>query len=345
MGYSLILSRDHDGRRIDRAIRSIWPELPLSAVMRALRKGEVRVDLKKVHEPGARIYTGQELYVPWPLKSSPLFETGKVETEKIETGKVEIGKKFFGKIPVLWRGDCAMAINKPSGLLVQPDEKHGDSVITRVWAMLNNENNKNNEDNENEINNNNFFRPAAVHRLDRNTTGVLIVALHGDSLRALELLFKERKVKKFYRAVVTGRAPDFIEINAPLLKNADLNIVKVVKISQSPEAKTAITRCKRLEYDAKNDLSLVDIELLTGRTHQARVHMAHIGHAILGDRKYGDFSANKKLNKNLNKVKRPLLHAFKIIFPDKLDKSLNELSGKTFQAEMPLDMQKFFDIK
>lgn len=325
----MILTRDHDGRRIDHTIRSIWPALPVSAVMRALRKGEVRLDSVKVHEPNIRVYAGQELYTPWPPESS---NKNDLNNENLNNKKI----RDWGTVPVIWRGDGAIVINKPSGLLVQPDVKHGDSVITRIWGMLNNENNEN-------IKNANLFKPAAVHRLDRNTTGVLIVALHGDALRALELLFKERKVKKFYRAVVAGRAPDFIEIDAPLLKDADLNLVKV-----SPDGKTALTRCKRLDYDDKNNISLVELELLTGRTHQARVHTAHIGHAILGDRKYGNFKINKNLNKNLEekleKVKRPLLHAFKLVFPDDLPDVLKELSGKTFEAEMPQDMRKFFNI-
>ena len=311
MGYQIILDRDQDGRRIDRAIRSIWPQLPLSAVMKALRKGDIRLDGKKVHEPGTRIYSGQELYTPWPR-----------ELELKPQENININK-FKKDLEILWRGDGAIVINKPAGLLVQPDVKHGDSVITRLWAML-------------DVNNNNLFKPAAVHRLDRNTTGVLIAALHGDSLRELELLFKAHNLKKIYRAIVTGHAPDFIEINAPLIKDADLNIVKVANNlthDVNPDVKTAITNCKLIKYDAQKDISLVEIELLTGRTHQARVHMAHIHHAILGDRKYGDF----KINKKFNKINRPLLHAYKLIFPDNLPRAVSELSNKTFTAPMPED--------
>ncbi len=330
MGYSVILTRDHDGRRIDHTIKSIWPNLPVSAVMRALRKGEIRVDSVKVHEPSARVYTGQELYTPWPLNESKNENNSDLNLDLEACPALRTFNKKsrnWGTVPVIWRGDGAIVINKPSGLLVQPDVKHGDSVITRIWGMLNNENNESDE--------NKIFKAAAVHRLDRNTTGVLIAALHGDALRALELLFKERRVKKFYRAIVSGRAPDFVEINAPLLKDADLNLVKV-----SHDGKSAVTRCKLLDYDDTNNISLVELELLTGRTHQARVHTAHIGHAILGDRKYGNFSMNKHLNKN---IKRPLLHAFRLVFPDYLPDVLKELSGKTFEAAMPHDMLKFFN--
>ena len=310
MGYSIILDRDQDGRRIDHAIKSIWPELPLSLIMKALRKGEVRLDAKKVREPGTKIFAGQELYTPWPR----------------DLNLNNYNKNNNKNLNILWQGEGAIIINKPAGLLVQPDTKDGDSVITRLWSMLN-------------INNNNLFKPAAVHRLDRNTTGVLAAALHGDSLRELEKLFKAHSIKKIYRAVVTGRAPDFIEINAPLIKDAELNLVKVANETHSsnPDVKTAKSLCKLIKYDAQKNISLVEIELLTGRTHQARVHMAHINHAIIGDRKYGDFKANKIFNK----VKRPLLHAYKLIFPELNNKAVSELSNKTFQAELPEDFILF----
>lgn len=319
MSFSLRLSADHDGRRLDRTIRSIWPALPLSALMRALRKGEVRLDSVRVREPGARVSAGQELYVPWePPGSAPQRQTGAAPRR---TG-----------LPVIWRGDGAMVINKPAGLLVQPDTKGGDSVITRVRNMVCAEGAESVPG----------FAPSAVHRLDRNTTGALIVALKGDWLRALEHVFKERLVKKRYLAVVSGRAPDEIEIDAPLLKDAEANTVTV-----SREGKSALTRCRRLTsldgepISLPNGMSLVSIELLTGRTHQARVHTAHIGCPIIGDRKYGDFEANRR-HKN---VKRPLLHAFELEFPDGLPAPLGGLAGRTFRADVPDDISALIGVK
>ena len=143
------------------------------------------------------------------------------------------------------------------------------------------------------------FSPAAVHRLDRNTTGALAVALRRDALRRLESLFKERRVTKRYLAIVVGRVPELGEVDAPLLKDAAANTVRVDR-----GGKSALTRFRRLAGDEK--LSLVSIDLLTGRTHQARVHMAHAGFPILGDRKYGCFEANRRW---AERVRRSLLHA------------------------------------
>jgi RluA family pseudouridine synthase len=265
--------------------------------MRALRKGEVRLDSARVREAGARVLSGQELYVPW------------------EQPETEPKVKRWGVAPVLWGGDNVVIVDKPSNLLVQPDVKWGDSVITRIWGMFGR--------------GGAGFAPAAVHRLDRNTTGVLAVALSGEALRELERLFKERLVVKRYLAVVVGELPEKGVIDAPLLKDEEHNIVRVV---DAKTGKTARTRYTRLR--AKGGLSLASIELVTGRTHQARVHMAHIGHPILGDRKYGDIEANRRKRE----AARPLLHAFELKFPEGLAGALAEVSGRTFRAELPEDM-------
>ena len=303
MSFALILSRDHDGRRLDRALRSIWPEVPLSAIMRALRRGEVRVDAVRVREPGLRVSEGQSIHVPWE-----------------EPGARPIVSRRGLRVPVLWRGAGAMMVNKPAGLLVQPDSAGGDSVITRVWGML--------QDEGLEDPFAGGFGPAAAHRLDRNTTGMLAVALRGDSLRALERLFRERRVGKRYLAIVVGSLPGSGAVDAPLEKDAGSNMVRV-----SREGKTALTRYRRAAGDG--ELSLASVELLTGRTHQARVHLAYAGCPVLGDRKYGDFDVNRLWRS----VRRPLLHAFELSFPGGLDGPLAELSGRTFRARLPDEMR------
>ena len=302
MSYSIKLSVDHDGRRLDRTIRSIWKWVSLGEIMKAIRTGEVRVNGKKIREVGEHLHENDELTVPWPLTN--------------DGTKINPHYNSWGKIKVIFHGNNVLILNKPSGILVQPDEAGGDSIISRVWAVLNTKS------------------PAAVHRLDRNTTGVLAVALNGKSLRALEEVFKLRRVRKFYLALVMGVVPEEIIIDAPLLKDSENN-----KVTVSESGQTAKTICTRLANNSK--YSLVKLELLTGRTHQARVHMSHIKHPIIGDRKYGDFRANR----NMKSINRPMLHAYQLEFPENLDTSLNEISGKIFTADIPQDMQDFMKIE
>jgi 23S rRNA pseudouridine955/2504/2580 synthase len=264
--------------------------------MRAIRKGEVRLDAVRAKDGGLRIRSEQELYVPWE----------EPEAEALR-------ERHWGTVPIVWRGENVVVINKPADLLVQPDVKGGDSVVARVWDMFGR--------------GGAGFSPAAVHRLDRNTTGALVVALSGGALRELERLFRERLVTKRYLAVVAGALPEKGSIDAPLLKDELNNIVQV------GGGKTAKTRYQCLSTDG--ELSLALIELLTGRTHQARVHMAHIGCPILGDRKYGNIEINRRRDAE---AKRPLLHAYELAFPGELPEALSELSGKIFKADLPRDM-------
>lgn len=297
MSYTLNVSNDDDGRRLDRFLRTTFKNVTLGEIMKSIRKGEVRINGTRVRDGSTHISAGDELTVKW------------------EKGEVVIPKSAgLGKIKVIHHGRNVMVVNKPSGILVQPDEPDGDSVITRIWSFLGTR------------------TPAAVHRLDRNTTGVLAVALHGDALRALEALFKARRVRKIYMAVLVGKIQDEITVDAPLLKDAENNTVKV-----SPDGMRAVSKITCLASDS--EYSLARIELLTGRTHQARVHSAHIGHPILGDRKYGDFNANRAMKS----IIRPLLHAYELEFPEDIDDSLEEISGKNFVAELPDDMRNFVE--
>jgi 23S rRNA pseudouridine955/2504/2580 synthase len=295
MSCKVIVTQDHNGRRLDRTIRSIWPALPLSAIMRAIRRGEVRLDAVRAKDAGLRVCGGQELYVPW-------------EEPELH-GKIP----RWGAVPILWRGENVVVIDKPANLLVQPDVKGGDSVVTRIWSMFGA--------------GGPGFSAAAAHRLDRNTTGALVVALSGEALRELERLFEKRLVTKRYLAVVVGALPEEGLIDAPLLKDELRNFVRV------GGGKTARTRYRCLATDG--ELSLASVELLTGRTHQARVHLAHIGCPILGDRKYGNIEVNRRRHAE---ARRPLLHAYELGFPRDLTEPLLELSSKTFRAPPPEDM-------
>ncbi len=309
MSYTLKISQDDNDRRLDRILRGLFKHVTLGEIMKSIRKGEVRVNSKRAKEPGTKIFAGDELVVPWSLEN---------ENDDFKNEQKIFTHKSWGKIKVLFQGENVLILNKPAGILVQPDEAGGDSVISRVWGVTGSK------------------TPAAVHRLDRNTTGVLAVALHGEALRALEELFKNRNIRKFYLAIVAGRAPEEIVIDAPLLKDSENNLVKV-----SDEGLTAVTKCERLAVDKAGKFSLVKLELLTGRTHQARVHMAHIKCPIIGDRKYGDF----RINRALKNIMRPFLHAYELEFPENLKPALKEIEGKIFSAPLPDDMKEFLEVR
>ncbi len=294
MPLELVISADNDGRRVDRVLRLMWPDVPLGAIMRALRTGEVRLDGRRT-KGDVRLAEGQRLTVPWEDGAKEKTE----QKRQHETGK---------RLSTLYKDDFAWIVDKQAGLLTQPDVRGGDSLITRALAELRWSRSD--------------YRPATVQRLDRNTSGAVIIALSGRAQRILAEMVRERRIKKIYRAVVEGLIGESGSIELPLLKDTRTNISR-------PDAngKPALTLYRRIAFAGGN--SVVETELVTGRPHQARAHLAAIGHPITGDVKYGGSGA-----------KRPLLHARLLIFPD--DKDLPAgLRGAVIESPVPDDIQEY----
>ncbi len=304
MVYSFKISEHDGGRRLDKVLRKIWPDLPLGGLMRALRKGQVRLDGKKV-SCSTRVEQGQLVQVPFEPPQKPSLPKAVPVEGELDT--------VFGDANVL-------VLNKPPGLLSQPAGSGDDSLISRVWALTGTAAAG--------------FRPSAVHRLDRNTSGLVVVALTGQALRLLHQVFRERNVSKVYWAIVKGEVPVEGEIDAPILKDRRTNKVQI-----SSEGRSSQTRYRCIESD--RGLSLVELELLTGRPHQARVHMAHAGHPILGDPKYGEGGFNSSWSDC--GAWRPMLHARSLRFGD-LPEPLEALSDKVFTAPLPGDFRQILKI-
>lgn len=294
MSYQFEVTRHDDGRRLDALLRSIYPALPLGAMMKFFRKGSVRLDGARA-DFRTKVAAGQMVFVPWEAPDAQ--------------PEVQVRHR---PLDVLYRSDSVLVINKPAGLLSQPDTKGEDSVATRALGYASDP----------------AFGAQLVHRLDRNTSGVMILALDGQALRSLMVCFKERTANKTYLALVSGQLPPSGQIDAPLLKDPDKKLVRVAL-----NGERAVTRFRRLATDGQ--FSLAEVEILTGRTHQIRVHMNHIGHPILGDAKYGDFSAKPQVRRL--GIRRPMLHATCLVV-NSPDDCLKEISGRRFDAPLAADM-------
>jgi len=273
--------------------------------MKNIRKGSVRVNGSRVH-CSERLQEGDSVTIPW---GEPSFISDE-------------GRSFqYGKLNILFQDQNIALINKPPGLLSQPSEKGGDSVITRFWSHMD----KISCD----------FRPALANRLDRNTSGAVLLAMNGNALRILNEMIRKGRVVKRYLAVVAGSVPSKGRINASLQKDPTTNQVYV-----NAGGKSSVTLYRRL-YGSP-DISLVELELVTGRSHQARVHLSHIGSPILGDIKYGKGQINDIWRRE--GIKRPMLHAWEIGFKD-LPRELSYLSGRSFRASLPDDFIKIFQSR
>ncbi|MDR1514433.1 MAG: RluA family pseudouridine synthase [Synergistaceae bacterium] len=292
------VTADQEDRRLDRVLRGLYPDVPLSAIMRAIRRGEVRVGGVK-SDGAARLVAGDAVTTPWGDEERRVASCKTTGAQKLRT---------------IMRTDSVWFIEKPAGLLSQPDKRGGDSVVTRAWDQLG----WSRDD----------FRPALVGRLDRNVSGVMMLALRAPALRLLWSFMAEGLVRKIYRAVVFGRPDSLGEIDIPLRKDERNNRVTAGCGAES------LTRYRTLDYG--KDFSLVELELVTGRPHQARVHMSSIGHPIAGDLKYGP-SRREYPEPAKDRI---LLHAYSLGLPEHPDLP-RDLAGVTVVSPLP---ERFKDI-
>ncbi|MGD9388856.1 MAG: 23S rRNA pseudouridine(955/2504/2580) synthase RluC, partial [Thioalkalispiraceae bacterium] len=270
----LEISQDLAGQRLDNFLITRLKGVPRSLVYRIVRKGEVRVNKGRI-KPDYRLKAGDIVRVP-PVRVS--------ETE-VTTPAKSLQQRIQDSI--LYEDNALLVLNKPSGVAVHGGSGISHGVIEALRAQ----------------------RPEAhflelVHRLDRDTSGCLLIAKKRSALRNLHEQLRNHQVTKIYQTLVKGNWGDRKRtIDAPLRKNTLKSGERMVKVDA--EGKAAKSRFEPLQCRAQ--ASLVKVDLETGRTHQIRVHAAHAGHPIAGDEKYGDDTFNKAMRKM--GLKRLFLHA------------------------------------
>jgi 23S rRNA pseudouridine955/2504/2580 synthase len=254
---------DDDGIRLDRWFKRHLPDASFNLVSRWARTGQLRVDGKRA-TPGDRLLAGQEIRVP--PADAEAATTGKPQRKRRELTDEEVD---FAKALVIHRDDAALILNKPPGLATQggtKTEAHVDGLLDALTYGLDN-------------------RPKLVHRLDKDTSGVLLVARTSRSAGHFAKAFSSRTARKVYWALVVG-VPSIYDgfIDLPLAKQPGSGGEKMHV--DEKEGLSARTRYRVVER-AGNACAWVELQPYTGRTHQLRVHMAAIGHPIVGDGKYG----------------------------------------------------------
>jgi 23S rRNA pseudouridine955/2504/2580 synthase len=293
----LEVGEESAAQRIDNFLLRQLKGVPKSHVYRVLRSGEVRVNSGRV-KPDYRVRIGDKVRIP-PIR--------------VAAANPKPPAKPFG-LPIVHEDSSLLVVDKPSGVAVHGGSGVSFGVIELLRAA----------------------RPEAkllelAHRLDRDTSGLLIVAKKRSALVELHRMLRDGEVEKIYEAFVKGRwkgGPR--ELKDSLHKYVTAKGER--RVSVHDDGQSAITKVKPLQ--AGENVSHLELRLMTGRTHQIRVHLAHAGHPVLGDDKYGDFELNRALARQ--GVKRLFLHARRLAFKHPAD-------GKAIVLESPLpdDMSRF----
>ena len=292
----LEVGEESAAQRIDNFLLRELKGVPKSHVYRVLRSGQVRVNSGRV-KPDYRLQVGDRVRIP-PVRVSDKKPPPPRPLD----------------FPVAFEDAALLVIDKPSGIAVHGGSGVSYGVIESLRAA----------------------RPQAkflelAHRLDRDTSGLLVLCKRRSALVELHRMLREGEVRKIYLAVVRGAlAKNTLELRESLHKYVTASGERRVSVNEA--GVSAVTKVTRLK--SSGGFSFLEVQLLTGRTHQIRVHLAHAGHPIVGDDKYGDFALNRELKQRL------LLHAAKLSFKHPMTGEQVKL-----QSPVPAEMKTFLEEK
>lgn len=305
-------------QRLDKLMGKLFKTMPKSLIYKYIRTKHIRINGKRITE-NCIVMQGDVLsfYIPdefFADESKPIFMSARPD------------------VNVVYEDENILIADKPSGVLVHSDKSEDvDTLINRILMYLY-------QSGEYDPSKENSFAPALCNRIDRNTCGLVIAAKNADALREMNKIIKDRAIEKYYLAAVHGKMPQSSgRISGYIQKDSASNTVSVKSSKTSSDDKTAITEYNVVTYDAKAELSLLEVRLITGRTHQIRAHMASIGHPLLGDGKYAINATDRKQG-----FKHQALCSYCLKFTlNGYDGVLKYLKGKELYASEPYFMRLF----
>lgn len=313
-----VVGKNDAGMRMDKLLQKLMPTMPKSLMYKYIRQKDIKLNRKRVNISDKPVEGDViEAYVPdeFSAKPEPKYDF----------------LSASDNIDIVYEDENILLADKKQGVLVHPDKnEYKDTLISRICRYLYEKGEYNPADE-------NSFTPALANRIDRNTGGIVIAAKNAAALKILCDKIKNRELDKRYLAVVHGKLKKKEDLLEGYLFKDEKNNQVYLQSKKNEKNKTIKTKYRVLAE--KNGLSLIEVELITGRTHQIRAHMASIGHPLLGDGKYGKLKNDKKFGFN-----KQALYSYELTFKFSTDAGiLNYLNGKKFKVKEVWFAKELFD--
>lgn len=303
------VSSNEANQRMDKLLIKYLNLAPKSFIYKMLRKKNITLNGKKA-DGSERLKIDDEI---------KLF----LSEETIEKFSELNVKKVPYDLDIIYEDKNILIINKPSGLLSQKASLEDISLVEQMISYLLDTN----QITHNELKS---FKPGICNRLDRNTSGIIVAGKTLSALRTMAEIFRSRSIDKYYQCIVNGEIASKQHILGYLVKDEKTNKVTITKEKNS---KGLYIQTEYEPLKVKHGYSLLNIKLITGRSHQIRGHLASVNHPVVGDYKYGNKKVNEYFKKNY-KLDHQLLHSYKLVFPE-LEGEFSYLSKKEFTAKLP----------
>lgn len=319
--YQFTINSNEAGQRFDKYLHKLLPKAPASFFYKMLRKKNIVLNGKKA-EGKEKLSIGDEISLFLSEETFLSFQDSlQKESEFIKAYQT------LKDIQIVFENQNMLIVNKPSGILTQKSKDSDLSLNEWLIGYLLFSNAITRESLR-------TFKPSVCNRLDRNTSGLVLCSKTLKGSQRLSMLIRERKVHKFYRLFVKGSVEKEELLKGYLVKD---ELTNKVTVSGTPIEQGAYIKTRFYPVQKLSDMTYLEVELITGKTHQIRAHMASVGHPILMDYKYGDHKFNEKY-KDRFPAQGQLLHAYRLEFSK--EESLLEGAGPVFIAEEPSVFQK-----